>query len=160
MADSSIEIRELRLADEIDIHAAYQEAVADGGSFPALPPVSLDDTRAVWLEDKDRVLIAEVWGRVAGCCYVRPNHEGRGRALANAGYLVARWARGRGVGRALLERSLDEARELSYRGMVFNLVFERNPARQLWESAGFAEIGRIPGAIDGEQDALVYYREL
>ena len=44
--------------------------------------------------------------------------------------------------------------------MVFNLVFERNPARGLWESAGFSEIGRIPRAIDGEQDALIYYREL
>ena len=69
-------------------------------------------------------------------------------------------ARGRGVGRALLDRSLDEARELNYAAMMFNLVFERNPARRLWEAAGFREIGRIPRAIDAEQDALIYFREL
>ena len=44
--------------------------------------------------------------------------------------------------------------------MVFNLVFEQNPARQLWEAEGFEVIGRIPRAIDAEQDALIYYREL
>ena len=160
MPDPAIEIRELRLADEIDIHAAYAEAVDGGGSFPALPPVSLEDARAMWLVDKDRVLIADVWGRFAGCCYVRRNQQGRGDSVANAGYLVAGWARRRGVGRALLERSLDEARELGFRAMVFNLVFESNPARRLWEGAGFVEIGRIPRAIDADQDALIYYREL
>jgi L-amino acid N-acyltransferase YncA len=160
MAEGRIEIRGLRLADEFDIHEAYQEAVEEGGSFPTVPPVSLEDTRAVWITDNDRVLVAELDDRFAGCCYVRPNYEGRGASVANAGYLVPVWARGRGVGRALLERSLDEARELDYAAMVFNLVFERNPARRLWESAGFREIGRIPRAIDAEQDALIYFLEL
>ena len=61
-----------------------------------------------------------------------------------------------GVGRARLERSLSEARELGLDARVLNLVFERIPPRGLWESAGFAEIGRSPRAIDGEQDALIY----
>jgi L-amino acid N-acyltransferase YncA len=160
MATAEIEIRGLRLADELDIHAAYEEAVEEGGSFPTEPPVSLADTRAVWIDDNDRVLVAELDGLFAGCCYVRPNYGGRGSSIANAGYLVPRWARGRGIGRALLDRSLDEARQLHYAAMVFNLVFERNPARRLWERAGFREIGRIPRAIDAEQDALIYFREL
>ena len=34
MADAPLEIRELRLADELDIHAAYAEAVEEGDSSP------------------------------------------------------------------------------------------------------------------------------
>jgi GNAT superfamily N-acetyltransferase len=116
--------------------------------------------REVWIEGKPVVLIAELDGAFAGCCYVRPNFPGRARRIANAGYLVAESARGRGVGRALLERSLDEARRLGFRAMMFNLVFERNPARRLWEAAGFEVIGRVPQAVDDEQDALIYFREL
>lgn len=160
MAESPIEIRGLRLADEPEIHAAYAEAVEAGRSFPAQPPVSRADARAVWIADKPCVLVAELAGQFAGCAYVRPNYDGRAGSVANAGYLVpSRW-RGRGVGRALLRRSLDEARALGFRSMVFNLVFEDNPARQLWEAEGFEVIGRIPRAIDGDRDALIYFREL
>ena len=160
MAESPIQIRGLRLADEPDIHAAYAEAVEAGGSFPARPPVSRADAYAVWIADKPCVLVAELAGQFAGCAYVRPNYEGRADSVANAGYLVpSRW-RGRGVGRALLRRSLDEARALGFRSMMFNLVFEDNPARRLWEAEGFEVIGRVPRAIDADRDALIYFREL
>ena len=58
------------------------------------------------------------------------------------------------------EDSLAEAKRAGFEAMMFNLVFEQNPARRLWEAAGFEVIGRIPRAIDGEQDALIYFREL
>ena len=153
-------IREHRPEDDAAILAAYRDAVAAGNSFPPSEPPTLERMREVWVEDKSIVLIAELDGEFAGCCYVQPNFPGRAGRIANAGYLVAERARGRGVGRALLERSLDEARGLGFRTMMFNLVFERNPARRLWEAAGFEVIGRIPRAIDDEQDALIYFREL
>ena len=40
---------------------------------------------------------------------------------------------------------------------MFNLVFESNPARHLYEGFGFEVVGRVPEAIDGE-DAIVYWR--
>ena len=134
--------------------------MAAGESFPPDEPPTLQRMREVWIEDKSVVLVAELDGEFAGCCYVQPNFSGRAGRIANAGYLVAERARGRRVGRALLERSLDEARRLGFTAMMFNLVFERNPARRLWEAAGFEVIGRIPRAIDDEQDALIYFREL
>ena len=44
--------------------------------------------------------------------------------------------------------------------MQFNLVFESNPARAMYARLGFTEVGRIPRAIDGEEDALIYWRSL
>ena len=43
--------------------------------------------------------------------------------------------------------------------MVFNLVFASNPARDLYRRLGFAEVGRIPRAVD-EEDAVIYWRSL
>ena len=43
--------------------------------------------------------------------------------------------------------------------MQFNLVFESNPARGMYQRLGFTEVGRIPKAVDGE-DALIYWRSL
>ncbi len=146
--------------DDGAILAAYQEASDAGLSFPTTGRLTLTDARRVWVEDKDVVRVAELDGRFGGCYYVRANFGGRAGRIANAGYLVPESARGRGVGRSLLEDSLAEAKRLGFEAMMFNLVFERNPARRLWEAAGFEVIGRIPRAVDSEQDALIYFREL
>jgi GNAT superfamily N-acetyltransferase len=127
-------IRAHRAADDEAILAAYQEASDAGLSFPTTGELTLADARRVWVEDKALVRVAELEGRFAGCYYVRANFGGRAGRIANAGYLVAQSARGRCVGRALLEDSLAEAKRLGLEAMMFNLVFERNPARRLWEA--------------------------
>jgi GNAT superfamily N-acetyltransferase len=105
------------------------------------------------------VWIARVHGELAGAYYVKPNFVGRAGHISNAGYFVLASHRGRGLGRALVEHSLLEARRLGFDAMQFNLVFASNPARQLYRDLGFHEIGRIPSAVDGE-DAVIYWRSL
>ena len=58
-----------------------------------------------------------------------------------------------------MEHSLREARRLGFDAMMFNLVFESNPARAMYRQLGFDEVGRIPDAVDGE-DAVIYWRSL
>jgi ribosomal protein S18 acetylase RimI-like enzyme len=48
---------------------------------------------------------------------------------------------------------------LGFDAMLFNLVFESNPARDMYRRLGFTEVGRIPQAVEGE-DALIYWRSL
>ena len=42
---------------------------------------------------------------------------------------------------------------------MFNMVFESNPARRLYERLGFEAVGRVPEAVGGE-DAIVYWRRV
>jgi ribosomal protein S18 acetylase RimI-like enzyme len=105
------------------------------------------------------VYVAEVDGVVAGSYHLQPNFEGTAAHIANAGYMVARAYRRHGVGRALVEHSLDEARRQGFDAMMFNLVLESNPSRHLYEGFGFRKVGRVPEAIRGE-DAIVYWRKL
>ncbi len=63
------------------------------------------------------------------------------------------------------ETMLAIARSLGYQAVIFNLVFETNiPSIKLWESLKFQTIGRIPAAVELEDDsyidALIMYREL
>ena len=65
----------------------------------------------------------------------------------------------------MLAHSLDEARARGYRAMQFNFVVETNArAIDTWTRAGFATVGRLPGAFchptEGYVDALVMYRSL
>jgi ribosomal protein S18 acetylase RimI-like enzyme len=67
--------------------------------------------------------------------------------------------RGKGIGRALVEHSFEEARRHGFDAIMFNLVFESNPARRLYQRLGFEPVGRVPDAVGGE-DALIYWRRL
>ena len=98
-------------------------------------------------------------GYLVGASYIKPNFVGRAAHIANAGYFVSAPYRRTGVGRSLVEHSLREARRLGFDAMMFNLVFESNPARAMYRELGFEELGRVPKAVDGE-DAVIYWRSL
>ena len=104
-------------------------------------------------------------GTIAGFYLLKPNAPGRGSHVANAAYAVARSHRGRGLGKALAEHSLEIARERGYHAMQFNLVVSTNePAVRAWKSLGFSIIGTLPQAYRhrtlGLVDAHVMYRFL
>ncbi|MET9800744.1 GNAT family N-acetyltransferase [Streptomyces sp. NPDC006368] len=67
------------------------------------------------------------------------------------GLAVAEWARGAGVGRALLRAAFDEARRQGATRMTLRVLSHNTPARRLYESEGFAVEGVLPGEfhLDG-----------
>ena len=84
---------------------------------------------------------------------------------ANASYAVSASDRGRGVGRQLIRDCIDQAARLGFRILQFNAVVATNtPARRLYESLGFQQLGVIPGGFrlsDGSYaDICPYYLPL
>jgi L-amino acid N-acyltransferase YncA len=143
------------------------EAVVRPGDTYALP-ADLTETaaRAIWSEPGRRLYVArDEAGRVLGTYYLRANQAGGGAHVANAGYMTAPQARGRGVARAMCLHSLDEARALGFRAMQFNFVVSVNEAAvALWQALGFETVGVLPGAFahpeQGYVDAYVMFRSL
>jgi RimJ/RimL family protein N-acetyltransferase len=124
---------------------------------------------AFWCDPPHRVWIAEdvADGTLLplGTFYLTPNQQGPGSHVANCGYVTAAAAQGRGVARAMLGRSLDEARVAGFRAMQYNCVVATNArAIATWKAAGFVEVGRLPGVfahpVAGDVDALVLHRWL
>jgi GNAT superfamily N-acetyltransferase len=155
---SDLEIREARATDHDELFALYALIVEEGGAFPREPPANRESFREVWL-DKALVMVARSEARLVGSYYISPNYGGLASHIANAGYMVHPDRRGRGLGRTLVERSIAEARRLGFDALMFNMVFESNPARRLYERLGFEPVGRVPEAVAGE-DAVVYWRRL
>jgi L-amino acid N-acyltransferase YncA len=156
---SDLEIREAQAGDRDKLFALYALVVEEGGAFPHAPPADQATFEDAWLRDKSGVYVAGRDGELAGSYHLLPNFRGLASHIANAGYMVAPAQRRRGVGRALVEHSLTEAKRLGFDAMMFNLVLESNPSRRLYVQLGFEAVGRVPAAILGE-DAIVYWRRL
>jgi ribosomal protein S18 acetylase RimI-like enzyme len=118
-----------------------------------------------WCGGNHDVFVAEAGGQPLGTYFLCPNQRGGGAHVANAGFATAPEAQGRGVARLMLEHALAEAKAQGFRAMQFNFVVATNTrAVALWQRAGFATVGRLPGAFrhpsEGYVDALVMYRAL
>lgn len=161
-------MRRVRPAEERDRAAMWRilEPVIRAGETYALPR-DWDEEQALayWLSPDRAVFVLEEEGEVLGTYYLRPNQLGGGAHVANAGYMTAAEAGGRGVARDMCAHSLHEARTRGFRAMQFNFVVASNDrAVKLWQSHGFKIVGRLPGAFDhprlGQVDALVMFRTL
>lgn len=136
----------------------FAGVVERGEGFPQLPPLEPHEHDVVWLTAGAHVVLAESGTELVGAYYLKPNGPGRGRHIANAGYIVDPAWRGRGVGRAMVEDSITRAPTVGFDAIQFNFVFETNPARPLYEELGWREIGRIPQALADGTEALIYWR--
>ena len=161
---------QLRAATAEDWPAIWpflREIVAAGQTYTWPRDVSADDARRRWLvAPPGRTVVAvDDDGTVLGTAKLVANQEGPGDHVANASFMVAPTAAGRGVGRALGVYVLELARGDGYRAMQFNAVVASNTrAVALWESLGFAVVGRVPGGFRhpdlGLVDLLVMHRRL
>ena len=102
---------------------------------------------------------------IVGTYILRPNQSGGGAHVANAGFMVSASARGQGIGRAMAEHCLHEARRLGFRAMQFNYVISTNTAAiRLWQDLGFEIVGTLANAFrhpdKGYVDVYVMYRSL
>jgi GNAT superfamily N-acetyltransferase len=110
-----------------------------------------ESARSGWMrEPPGRTVVAiDDDGTVVGTAQTHPNHTGRASHVANAGFVVHPDHAGRGIGRALCQHVLDQARADGYRAMQFNAVVETNTrAVALWRSFGFDVLATVPEAFD------------
>jgi L-amino acid N-acyltransferase YncA len=151
------------------LRALYRVIVEEGTSYPHDRLPDDEDFQDYWFRGKSTVAAyvpdRTIESGMIGAFYLKANWPGRARHVANAGFIVAPAWRNRGLGWLLGAVMLEYAKELGYRGVLFNLVFSENrAARHLWDRLGFAEIGVIPGAVrmdDGTyQDAIIMFRSL
>ena len=166
MLVASMKIRHAIAADCDAIWNIFHEVVANGDTYGLDPKIAREDALAYWFAPGTHTYVAEQAAiGVAGTYILRPNQSGGGSHVANAGFMVSASARGQGIGRAIAEHCLDEARRLGFRAMQFNYAISTNTAAiRLWQDLGFEIVGTLPGAFHhpkkGYVDVYVMYRSL
>ena len=159
---------EIRLATETDRDAIWEifhDVIAPGDTYAFDPQMSRQDAVAYWFRSDTHTYVAEQDRHVVGTYILRPNQTGGGSHVANAAFIVALKARGQGIGRAMGEHCLTEARRLGFSAMQFNFVISTNEgAIRLWKQLGFEIVGTLPDAFrdpeKGYVDVYVMFRSL
>ena len=164
-AGDKLTIREATAQDREAVWEIFRATVAPGDAFVYDPKTPREEAEAYWFAKGTRTYVAELQGKVVGSYILRPNRPGLGNHVSNAGFMVDPAARRLGVGRAMAEHALAEARRLGYRAMQFNFVIATNEsALRLWQELGFKIVGTLPGAFrhadKGLVDAYVMFRSL
>lgn len=158
-------IRAAIAADADAIWRILEPMIRTGETYALPRDMSRADTLAYWMSPHHETFVAEDDGAVIGTYYLRANQQGGGAHVANCGYVTAPDATGKGVARTMCAHSLAHAKARGFRAMQFNFVVASNErAVRLWQSLGFAIVGRLPGAFRhptlGFVDALVMHRAL
>ncbi len=164
-AGGELVIRDARPEDWAAIWPFFRQIVAAGETYTWPRDMNEHDARAAWFPSPGRTVVASVGGTVVGTAKTQPNQAGPGAHVANASFMVDPAHGGRGIGRALGEHVLAEARADGYRAMQFNAVVASNAgAVRLWSSLGFTVVGTVPAAFDhpsrGPVPLLIMYRPL
>ena len=158
-------IRRAERTDAAAIWKIFQAVIATGDTYSFTTDTSEVEAVAYFLGRGITSFVAEADGSVVGVYKLMPNHTGRGSHVSNASFMIDPLAQGKGVGRALGEHCLDEARRQGYAAMQFNFVVSTNAAAvSLWKTLGFTIVGTLPQAFDhaslGKVDAYVMHRFL
>jgi L-amino acid N-acyltransferase YncA len=162
---SQLNIRPAAQADRDAIWNVFHDIVALGDTYAFDPGMSREEALAYWFRADTRTYVAENDGGVVGTYILRANQSGAGSHVANAAFMVAPEAQGQGIGRAMAEHCLSEARRLGFRAMQFNFVVSTNTsAIHLWQQLDFKIVGTLPGAFRhpeaGYVDVYVMFRSL
>ncbi len=151
-------IRLARLEDFEEIYDIFQDVLREGATYSYSPKeMTPERSLAYWISAPGtHCYVADVEGKVAGMCAIRPNRTGRGDHVANASYIVNPKHRGIGIGRALGMYGVEEAKGLGYQAMQFNFVISTNTiAVKLWQSLGFMIVGTLPKGYQHPREGLV-----
>jgi L-amino acid N-acyltransferase YncA len=151
-------IREATACDWPAIWPIVREVVVAADTFTYDPGMSEDEARAMWMVGPPgRTTVAiDAHDELVGTANMYANRAGPGAHVASASFMVAASARGQGVGRALVEDTLQWARAAGFRAMQFNAVAATNLAAvALYESLGFVIVGTVPEAFAHPQHGLV-----
>ena len=164
-AARNLTIREANDRDRDAVWDIFRATITPGDAFVYDPNTPREEAMAYWFAHGTRTYVAEEEGKIVGSYILRDNRPGLGNHVSNAGFMVDPAARRSGIGRAMAEHALNEARRLGYRAMQFNFVISTNEsAVRLWQALGFKIVGTLPGAFrharKGLVDAYVMFRSL
>jgi ribosomal protein S18 acetylase RimI-like enzyme len=161
-----ISIRQYKEEDWPARWSIVEPVFRSGETYAFSPNITEKEAYAVWIESPLATYVAinennEIWGTY----YIKPNQPDLGAHVCNSGYIVSKIARGKGIASKMCEHSQQEAINLGFKSMQYNLVVATNEVGvHLWKKHGFEIVGTLSEAFrhpkQGLIDAYVMYKKL
>ena len=137
----ALSIRPAAEPDAAAINAIYNEGIADRVATFETRPRGTEEIEA-WLAVGLPFLVARSGGAVVGFARVAPYSDRRAYAgVGEHGVYVARAARGRGVGGALLEALVAACEQAGIHKLSSRVFTDNAASRAAHRAAGFEEVG-------------------
>lgn len=139
-SEAEIRIRPIRPSDDAGLAAIIRTVMSEfeaiGAGFSIEDP-EVDSMSQAYAAEDSVYLVAEVGGRLVGGSGIGRLADADGEVCELRKMYLLPEARGLGVGKRLLEASLNAARERGYRTCYLETLGHMDRARRLYESFGF-----------------------
>ena len=99
-----------------------------------------DDLFALFRKSRSVLWVAELDGLPLGCCGIYPTEGLENSCAELVKYYLAESARGRGIGRKLMEKCIISARETSYKKLYLESMPHFSKAIRTYEKLGFQKL--------------------
>lgn len=144
-------------ADVAAIVEIYNQGIADRTATFETRPRSAADVEP-WIGRRHPLMVAEEQGVLSGFAVTFPYSARECYAgVAEFSIYVRREARGRGVGRAVMQALMEEARRRGFHKLLSRVFPENQASLQLLRRLGFREVGiyRNHARLDGRWKDVV-----
>src|SRR5262249_27591233 len=95
------------------------------GDLSLASEMSKADALDYWYGPEDEIYVVKEGDEALGTYHLRPNCAGGGSHIANVGYMTSSTATGKGVGRRMVEHSLQQARKRGFKAIQLRCQHER-----------------------------------
>lgn len=153
---TKIEIIKALPEHEECIWEIIEEVIKGGDTYVFSPNSTRSEMIGYWCGVDKYTYVALLDNKVLGTFILKDNYPGLASHIANGSYMTSPKAFGIGIGSAMAEFSIVEAKRLGYKAMQFNIVVKTNErAVRLWQKMGFEIKGEIPEAFNHKEKGLV-----
>ena len=161
----TIEIRLALVSDQDSIWEIIRQVILAGDTYVFDPHSGKESMLDYWCGGDKHTYVATIDRAILGTFIIKDNQPGLGSHVANASFMTLPAAAGKGIGTAMGRFALEEAKQLGYKSMQFNIVIKSNErAVQLWKKLGFQVVGEIPEAFNhqklGYTNAYIMWKKL
>lgn len=96
-----------------------------------------DDLYSLFQTPKSLLWVAELEGELVGCCGIFPTENLPENCTELVKFYISENGRGKGIGRLLLEKTINTAREFGYSQVYLESIPEFSTAVSIYEKQGF-----------------------
>lgn len=105
-----------------------------------------DNLYALFQKKRSALWVAEIDAAIVGCCGIYPTNGLPENCVELVKFYLAKQSRGKGIGKELLERSIESAKEFGYTALYLESLPEFSKAVQLYEKLGFIRLNKPLGS--------------